>query len=81
MLFKEVVVVLCRYLFAYLNHRMDHIRELRWETGAVLPVNIQPKLSPRENDYFMEYSNLINDYCSDIMVDLASDLEVIRSSH
>ena len=67
---------LTRYLFAYLNHRMDHIRELRWEVGAVLPTAVQPKLSARENDYFMEYNNLINDYCADIMVDLASDLEV-----
>lgn len=65
-----------RYLFAYLNYRMDHVRELRWETGAVLPAHVQPKLSPRENDFFMEYNNLINDYCTDCMVDLASDMEV-----
>ena len=56
---------------------MDHVRELRWETGAVLPAHVQPKLSPRENDFFMEYTNLINDYCTDCMVDLASDLEVL----
>jgi hypothetical protein len=55
---------------------MDHVRELRWETGAVLPAHVQPKLSPRENDFFMEYNNLINDYCTEAMVDLASDLEV-----
>lgn len=67
-----------RYLFAYLNYRMDHVRELRWETGAVLPAHVQPKLSPRENDYFTEYNNLINDYCTDISLDLASDLEPPR---
>jgi hypothetical protein len=60
---------------------MDHVRELRWETGAVLPAHIQPKLSPRENDFFMEYNNLVNDYCSDTMVDLASDLEVLTGCH
>jgi hypothetical protein len=70
-----------RYLFAYLNHRTERVRALRWETGAVLPPHVLPKLSPREHDYFMEYTTLLNDYCSDIMVDLASDLEVSASLH
>ena len=65
-----------RYVFAYLNHRIKKIRNLRWETGAVVPENIGPKLSSRENDFFMEYNNILTAYCSEIKLDLTSDLEV-----
>jgi hypothetical protein len=65
-----------RYIFAFLNHRLGKIRNLRWETGAVVPENIGPKLSPRENDFFMEYNNILTSYCGEIQLDLTSDLEV-----
>lgn len=65
-----------RYIFAYLNHRLGKIRNLRWEIGAVVPENIGPKLSSRENDFFMEYNNILTDYCATIQLDLTSDLEV-----
>ena len=42
----------------------------------MLPEHLLPKLSTRENDYFMEYSNLLSDYCASVEVDLTSDLEV-----
>lgn len=64
-----------RYLFAYASHRLHHIRQSRWEIGSVLPEHLVPKLSSRENDYFMEYSNLLSDYCVSAGVDLSSDLE------
>ena len=65
-----------RYVFAYVDHRLSKIRKLRWETGAVVPDHIAPKLSPRENDYFMEYNELLTEYCNAIQLDLTSDLEV-----
>ncbi len=65
-----------RYAFAYFEHRLCKIRNLRWETGAVLPSHIRSKLSPRENDFFIEYNNILTDYNESITIDLTSDLQV-----
>eukprot|EP01041_Mallomonas_annulata_P002210 gene2210-4298_t len=65
-----------RYMYAFFQHRMSRVRRLRWETGPVLPENIRPILSDRENDYFMEYNTLLSDYCKSIgNIELTSDLE------
>ena len=32
-----------RCLLAYLNHRLEKIREMRWQFGAVLPVDVKVK--------------------------------------
>lgn len=56
-----------RYIYAFLQHRLNHIRQIRWDTaGAVLPENIRPLLSDRENDYFMEYNTILSEYCTSI---------------
>ena len=66
-----------RYMFAYFQHRLGHIRSLRLEAGPVLPSYIRPLLSSRENDYFMEYNNILIDYSQSMGgLDLSSDLEV-----
>eukprot|EP01035_Chromulina_nebulosa_P037766 gene37766-50980_t len=65
-----------RYILSYLNHRLEKIRKLRWETGAVLPDRIkQDTLSLRENDYFINYNTILSDYFSNIGMDLTNDLE------
>jgi hypothetical protein len=69
-----------RYAFAYYEHRLSKIRNLRWETGAVLPSQIRAKLSSRENDYFIEYNNILTDYCNELTLDLTTDLQVSSSS-
>lgn len=57
---------------------MSKIRELRWETGPVIPERINPEtLSQKEKEYFMAYSKLVGDYNRDIDLDLFVDLEVI----
>jgi hypothetical protein len=66
-----------RYAFAYYEHRLSKIRNLRWETGAVLPSQIRAKLSSRENDYFIEYNNILTDYCNELTLDLTTDLQVL----
>lgn len=65
-----------RYLLAYVTHRLERVRNLKWEIGFVIPPDIRKILSEPENDYFMEYNSIINDYSAEIGVDLSSDLEV-----
>jgi hypothetical protein len=56
---------------------MTKIRELRWQSGPVIPEGIRhDTLSPREREYFAGYSRLLGAYCQDIDVELTSDLEV-----
>lgn len=65
-----------RYLLSYLNHRLEKIRRLRWEAGAVLPERIQhDTISSRENDYFINYSKIVGEYMTNIDLDLTSDVE------
>jgi GINS complex subunit 1 len=65
-----------RYAFAYYEHRLSKIRDLRWDTGPVLPSHLRSKLSSHENDYFIEYNNILTDYCQEISFDLTADLQV-----
>ena len=65
-----------RVLLAYLVHRLEKIRALKWETGPVIPSKVRSLLSDRESDYFMEYNKVVTSYCNDIGLDLTSDLEV-----
>ena len=64
-----------RYLFSYIYHRLNRIRELRWETGVVVPDKIrQGILSSRELDYFSEYNNILNEYNTSLDLDLTADV-------
>lgn len=63
--------------FSYLQNRLVKIRNLRWETGPVIPDSIkQDTLSVREKEYFMLYNTLLTEYNADIRLDLTADLEV-----
>jgi hypothetical protein len=66
---------------SYLVNRLVKIRNLRWETGPVLPDSIrQDTLSTREKEYFMVYNDLLTEYNAMLGVDLTSDLEVRLST-
>jgi hypothetical protein len=66
---------------SYLVNRLVKIRNLRWETGPVLPDSIrQDTLSTREKEYFMVYNDLLTEYNAMVGVDLTSDLEVCLST-
>lgn len=72
------------YLFpcSYLQNRLVKIRNLRWETGPVIPDSIkQDTLSVREKEYFMLYNSLLTEYNADIRLDLTADLEVRLSTY
>lgn len=65
-----------RYLLSYYTHRLSKLRNVRWESGTVLPESIRrTTLSGQELDYFSTYNKLLSDYNEEIGLDLSSDLE------
>lgn len=62
-----------RCLLAYIYNRGLRIRRLRWQLGAVLPVDIQEKLNVSEKEFFKSYSDLLGSYMTNINLDLTVD--------
>lgn len=58
-------------------HRMEKIRDLRWEAGPVLPDRInQEILTVKEKEYFTKYNSILTDYIENVGFDVTADLEV-----
>ncbi|EWM29187.1 dna replication complex gins protein psf1 [Nannochloropsis gaditana] len=52
-----------RCLLAYMQYRLDKVRDLRWETGgAIIPTRLQRKLSAKESEFFASYDKILSDY-------------------
>ncbi|OQR93597.1 DNA replication complex GINS protein PSF1 [Thraustotheca clavata] len=64
-----------RTILAYLNHRVNKIKELRWQTGSVVPEHLAPALCTREMQFFHGYDQLLAGYMSGFGIDLAADLQ------
>ncbi len=66
------------HLNSYFTHRLEKVRELRWEAGPVIPTNFinQDKLSLNEKQYFANYSELLTEYNEMLGLDITSDVEV-----
>ena len=64
-----------RCLLAYLHHRMNVIKNLRWETGNVIPEELKPLLDKREVSFFSDYDRCVSDYMQQVGVDLFSDMQ------
>ena len=62
--------------FSYNRHRLDKIRNLRWEIGPVLPNSIETELSYKENEYYTQYNQLIDEYNEEFGFDITTDLDV-----
>ena len=63
-----------RCLLAYLNSRMEKMREMRWQFGAVLPEEIKLNLSEPELEYFSKYNRHLATYMRAVGTDLTSDM-------
>ena len=68
-----------RCLLAYLNSRMEKMREMRWQFGAVLPEEIKLNLSEPELEYFSKYNKTLATYMRAIGTDLTSDMAPPKS--
>lgn len=68
-----------RCVLAYINHRTNCIRELRWQFGAVLPPSIKSNLSEPEVEFFQRYNRDLASYMRSIGdgigMDLMTDLQ------
>ena len=63
-----------RYLLSYFFHRLKKIRELRWETGTVIPEGIRNEtLNEREIEYFNQYSDALATYNNAVGFDFMSE--------
>ncbi|KAG9439586.1 hypothetical protein H6P81_019751 [Aristolochia fimbriata] len=63
-----------RCLMAYMNHRLEIIRSLRWKVGRELPEEIQQKLTQSERDYFKNHSLALESYMSELDLELTVDM-------
>ncbi|KYQ93315.1 GINS complex subunit 1 [Tieghemostelium lacteum] len=65
-----------RCILAYLMERSKRIREFRWNSGGgLLSVNLKENMSQDELDYFNDYDKLLNEYHTNVGLDLTIDTE------
>ncbi|CAI5724677.1 unnamed protein product [Peronospora effusa] len=64
-----------RCLIAYVYHRMEKIKALRWETGTIIPDSLAQNLCQREVQLFHQYDQLLTNYMTDFELDLSADLK------
>ncbi|KAG3117187.1 hypothetical protein PI124_g1742 [Phytophthora idaei] len=64
-----------RCLIAYVHHRMEKIKALRWETGTIIPAQLAQNLCQREVQFFNQYDQLLTDYMADFELDLSADMK------
>ncbi|XP_041985562.1 DNA replication complex GINS protein PSF1-like [Aricia agestis] len=59
-----------RCLLAYLYDRLNKIKTLRWEFGAVLPADVRELLSDHEYEWFTKYSTNLAMYVRSLGEDI-----------
>eukprot|EP00095_Tigriopus_kingsejongensis_P002965 snap_masked-scaffold1455_size40601-processed-gene-0.4 protein:Tk02965 transcript:snap_masked-scaffold1455_size40601-processed-gene-0.4-mRNA-1 annotation:"dna replication complex gins protein psf1" len=68
-----------RCLLAYIHRRVEQVRELRWQFGAVLPAEVRANLCEPEQRFFQQYNRELAAYMGSIGggagVDLMADLQ------
>ncbi|CAM9487477.1 unnamed protein product, partial [Sphacelaria rigidula] len=57
------------------------ITQLRWETGPVIPQELQQSLSARERDLFNAYDGILTNYAEGLNLDLTADLQPPKELH
>lgn len=63
-----------RCMLAYLNARMEKIRGMRWQFGAVLPEDIRLNICEPEFEFFGKYNRLLANYMGSVGTDITVDL-------
>ena len=65
-----------RAVLLYLNHRLSKVEKLKWETGGTIPPHFNNQLSSYEQEYYRQYSALIQLYSRKVCknLDLTADL-------
>ncbi|CAN8009056.1 unnamed protein product [Ixodes pacificus] len=68
-----------RCLLAYLFHRLQCIKEMRWSFGSVLSPDLKASMSEQEQQWFQRYSSNLADYMSSIGGGVGLDLMKYRN--
>lgn len=72
-----------RCLLAYLNHRAERIRNMRWQFGAVLPPDVKANLCEAEQNFFTKYNRDLATYMRSVGdgagIDLMTDTHPPKS--
>jgi hypothetical protein len=63
-------------IHSYNRRRLEKIRDLRWDSGPVLPSGFQELLLDKEVEYFTKYNELLNEYIENFGFDISADTEV-----
>ena len=63
-----------RCLYAYLNHRLNKLREYRWRKGELNAKEVSTLMSKEETKYFQEYDQLLNSYMQSSGFDLTANM-------
>ena len=59
-----------RCLLAYLYNRMEIIRDMRWDIGSVLPIEVRKKLIDEEINWFVKYNQGLAQYIEAVGIDV-----------
>eukprot|EP00698_Gefionella_okellyi_P003129 TRINITY_DN12921_c0_g1_i1.p1 TRINITY_DN12921_c0_g1~~TRINITY_DN12921_c0_g1_i1.p1 ORF type:complete len:209 (-),score=39.94 TRINITY_DN12921_c0_g1_i1:83-709(-) len=62
-----------RCVLAYLNERLNRIRQLRWEVGRAVPKDVRQNMSSDEIKYLSDYSHTLTEYLDFVNMDLTVD--------
>lgn len=72
-----------RCLLAYIHHRAERIRDMRWQFGAVLPQDLRNNLCEPEFQFFSQYNRDLATYMRSVGdgvgVDLMTDQQPPKS--
>ena len=68
-----------RCLLAYLNHRVERLRSMRWQFGAVLPEEVKINLCEPEMEFFNKYNKSLAGYMRAVGTDLTADMSPPKS--
>ena len=60
---------------------MGKLRELRWDTGPVVPAELRARLSAKELSFFGDYSGLVGELSESYGFDLTSDAVPPKNLH
>jgi len=70
-----------RCALAYLNERMNKLKDVWWEAGRILPEEIKTCLSQHEIDVFSRYDDIMGKYMRECGVNLIADQQPPKSLH
>ena len=66
-------------LFRCSNHRLERLKRIRWQLGAILPAEVKCNLSEDEIKWFASYSRNLSDYMNHLNDNKGIDLTLMRN--